>query len=77
MEETEVESAIRHVYEAVTSGRMTCSPSFVVDISYVEADIRDNKLEYDVNTKKLENLMAMIPFYDRKELEAMFEDKTL
>ena len=37
----------------------------------------DNKLEYDVNTKKLENLMAMIPFYDRKELEAMFEDKTL
>jgi hypothetical protein len=77
MEETEIEIGIRHVYEAVAAGRMTCSPSFVVDISYVEADIRDNKLEYDVNTKKLENLMAMIPFYDRKELEAMFEDKTL
>lgn len=67
------EGAIARLNDMILAGKLTCSPQFVVDLSYIEAQIRDATLEYDINSEILKRAMKEIPEKDLEEFEAWLE----
>ena len=60
--------SLSKIMEAISAGKISCSPEFVADIANLESEIRDLDIENNINRIRLQEWLNKIPLQDRKEL---------